>query len=39
MKTGRHRKAWVIRKQGEELDPTCIIKRILKKKGGCSKAV
>ena len=33
VKAGRHRKTWITRKQGEELDPTCIIKRIPKKKG------
>ena len=30
---GHHRKIWVTRKVGEELDPTCIVEYIQKKKG------
>jgi transposase len=30
---GRHTRTWVTRRQGEELDPTCIIERHQRKKG------
>jgi ketohexokinase/beta-glucosidase len=30
---GRHRKQWVTRKPGEELDPTCIVDKVRKKRG------
>jgi transposase len=30
---GRHTKTWITRRPGEELDPTCIVEKIPKKKG------
>jgi transposase len=30
---GRHRRRWVTRKAGEELDPTCVIDKVPKKRG------
>ena len=30
---GRHRKTWVTRRRGEELDPTCIVERRQRKQG------
>ena len=30
---GRHRKQWVTRRPGEELDPTCIVDKIRKRRG------
>jgi len=30
---GRHTRTWVTRRQGEELDPTCIVEKVRKKKG------
>lgn len=30
---GRHTRTWVTRRQGEELDPTCIVERIPRKRG------
>jgi len=30
---GRHRRRWVTRKAGEELDPTCVVDKVKKKRG------
>lgn len=30
---GRHRKVWITRRPGEELDPTCLVDKIRKKRG------
>jgi len=34
-----HRKIYVTRRDGEELDPTCIRERVQRPKGGCSGAL